>query len=146
MMSRQCFKHSGWDGIGNWMKYLIHTNSTKPGSELYQFLGRDGVTYYCKIPNEHITSLLSVTNLAFEPDEQYLVRNPSRAVTRRRRTAEAQPTAEHVVGNDNVYEDYADPAPSAHAQPYLLLPEDPASYLVSSAPDGMDDRIHKEEQ
>jgi len=61
------------------LQYLIRTNFTKPGSRLYQFLGRDGVTYYCRIPNQHITSLLS-------------------------------------------------------AQPYLLLLEDPAPYLVSSPP------------
>ncbi|CAA0384215.1 unnamed protein product [Arabidopsis thaliana] len=77
--------------------YLIRTNFTKPDSRLYQFLGRDGVTYYCRIPNQHITSFLSAMNLAFEPDAQYLVRNPSGAVTRRRQTAAAQPTADHVV-------------------------------------------------
>ncbi|KAL9830772.1 hypothetical protein AtNW77_Chr3g0193121 [Arabidopsis thaliana] len=118
--------------------YLIRTNFTKPDSQLYQFLGRDGVTYYCRIPNQHITSFLSATNLAFEPDAQYLVRNPSGAVTRRRQTAAAQPTADHVVGNDDDHEDYADQAPSAHDQPYLLLPEDPAPYLVSSPPAGDD--------
>nr|AAX23856.1 hypothetical protein At3g30820 [Arabidopsis thaliana] len=120
------------------LQYLIRTNFTKPDSQLYQFLGRDGVTYYCRIPNQHITSFLSATNLAFEPDAQYLVRNPSGAVTRRRQTAAAQPTADHVVGNDDDHEDYADQAPSTHAQPYLLLPEDPAPYLVSSPPAGDD--------
>lgn len=34
--------------------YLIHTSFTKPRSRLYQFLGRDGNTYFCRISNQHI--------------------------------------------------------------------------------------------
>jgi len=120
------------------LDYLIHTSSLKLRSRVYLFLGRDDNNDFCGIPNQHITSLLSTINLVFEPNEQYLVPDPSKAVPRRRRTAEAQLTDEHVVGNDEIYEDYGYPAPLAHAQPYLLLSEDPAPYRLSPPPAGDD--------
>ncbi|KAG7593282.1 hypothetical protein ISN45_Aa01g020910 [Arabidopsis thaliana x Arabidopsis arenosa] len=117
---------------------LVNTGYLKTTSLVYTFLGRDNFSYFCHLPNTHITSLVSLSNLEFIPDEQYLIPNPSGGVPRRRRFVDAPPADEHVVADDEIYEDYDDPVPREHAQPYLLLPEDPARYRLSPPPAGDD--------
>ncbi|KAL9299374.1 hypothetical protein AtEden1_Chr2g0231891 [Arabidopsis thaliana] len=120
--------------------FLNKKHYNKTMFEIYDMYGftKGEAVEFSKLSPTHITSLLSTTNPVFEHNEQYLVPDPSKIVPRRRRTAEAQPTDEHVISNDEIYEDYAYPTSLAHAQPYLLLPEDPAPYRVSPPPAGDD--------
>lgn len=55
---------------------LVRTHCLK-GRDVYAFLGRDGITYFCKLPNKHSTSLISAGNLEFTPAEEYLIHDPS---------------------------------------------------------------------
>ncbi|CAH8257992.1 unnamed protein product [Arabidopsis lyrata] len=115
------------------IQHLYNTTYLKKG-RVYVFTGRDGSSCFCKLPNRHITSLVSLDNLEFALDEQYLIPDPSGTIPRRRSHAQAPPTDEHFVEEDEIQEDLDDQAPPSHAQPYLLLPEDPGQFRLSPPP------------
>ncbi|CAL9233805.1 unnamed protein product [Arabidopsis halleri] len=122
--------------------YLIHTNYLKANSDVYTFFGRCGFSYFCTLPNYHITSLVSHSYLEFTPEKQYLVPDPSASVVRRRRFAEAPLVGEHIMADDEIQEDLDDQAPLEHAQPYMLLLEGQAQFRLSPPPAGDDISRH----
>ncbi|CAA0361009.1 unnamed protein product [Arabidopsis thaliana] len=111
------------------LDYLIYTSSLKVRSRVYQFLGRDDNNYFCGIPNQHITLLLSTINLVFEPNEQYLVPDPSKAVPRRRSMLSVTMRFMRIMLIWHL---------SRTLSHILGLPVDPAPYRLSPPPAGDD--------